>query len=370
MRPSPFLLERYFATREFSAPYQLSGSDCETLSVGELLAFDPSAAQRLQELRLGYTESAGAPGLRAAVAGLYDGLPADGVLVHAGAQEGVFTLINAVLHPGDHAIVQWPCYQSLFELPRAAGAQVSAWRADPATWAPDLDELPRLVRPETRLLVVNSPHNPTGHHFDRETFDAIVALARRHGLMVLSDEVYRGLEYAAADQLPAMCDAYEHGVSLGVMSKAYGLAGLRIGWLATRDHRVLAAAAEVKDYTTICNSAPSELLATVALGAREMILARNRALVRANLARLREFFARRADVFRWVPPGAGSVTFPTVIGGDVDAFCSRILDGAGVLLLPGTVFDVESREVRLGFGRADVPEALSRLDAALGPPSP
>ncbi len=367
MRPATFRLERYFAAREFSAPYLLSGSDCETLSVAELLALTPGpeAAQRLQALRLGYTESSGDPTLRAAVAALYEAVPAAGVLVHAGAQEGVFTLVNAVLGPGDHAIVQWPCYQSLFELPRAAGAEVSAWRADPATWAPDPDDLKRLIRPNTRLLIINSPHNPTGYHFDPPAFDAVVGFARRHGLAVLSDEVYRGLEYAPADRLPAMCDAYERGVSLGVLSKAYGLAGLRIGWLASRDAAMLSAVAEIKDYTTICNSAPSELLATVALSAGRAILERNRALVVGNLALLREFFARRSALLRWVPPRAGSVTFPTLLAGDVDAFCTHVLDRSGVLLLPGTVFDPASREVRIGFGRANLGAALDRLDAAL-----
>lgn len=243
---------------------------------------------------------------------------------------------------------------------------MTAWRAAPGSWAPDPDELPRLVRPATRLLVINSPHNPTGHHFDRPTFDAIVAFARRHGLVVLSDEVYRGLEYAAADRLPAMCDVYERGVSLGVMSKAYGLGGLRIGWLASRDAALLAAAASMKDYTTICSSAPSELLATVALGAGERILERNRGLVRTNLALLADFFARHGDRFAWTPPRAGPVTFPTLLGEAPDAFCDRVRETAGVLLLPGTMFDPASREVRLGFGRRTLPEALSRLDAALG----
>ncbi|HEX8724325.1 MAG TPA: aminotransferase class I/II-fold pyridoxal phosphate-dependent enzyme [Gemmatimonadaceae bacterium] len=366
MRPAPFLLERYFADREFSAPYQLSGSDCETLSVGDLLALVPDAADQLRDLRLGYTEPAGAPALRAAVAALYDDLEPDGVLVHSGAQEAVFTLANALLGAGDHAIVQWPCYQSLLELPRAAGADVSPWRGAPPTWAPDPDDLPKLLRPATRVLVVNSPHNPTGHHFDRERFDAIVAFARRHGLVLLFDEVYRGLEYSAGDRLPAACDAYERGVSLGVMSKAYGLPGLRIGWLASRDGALLSAAAAVKDYTTICSSAPSELLATAALATGETILERNRGIVRSNLARLRDFFARREELLRWTPPRAGSVIFPTLRRGDPDAFCADVLARAGVLLLPGTVFDPDSREVRLGFGRRNMPEALARLDDALG----
>ena len=366
MRPAPFLLERYFADREFSAPYQLSGSDCETLSVGDLLALAPDAAPRLAELRLGYTENAGAPALRAAVAALYDDLRPEGVLVHAGAQEAVFTLVNALLNAGDHAIVQWPCYQSLFELPQAAGAAVSPWRAAPPTWAPDPDDLPKLLRPATRLLVVNSPHNPTGHHFDREAFDAIVSFARRHGLVLLFDEVYRGLEYSADARLPAACDAYERGVSLGVMSKAYGLAGLRIGWLASRDGALLADAAGVKDYTTICSSAPSELLATAALATGETILERNREIVRGNLALLRDFFSRRAELLHWTAPRAGSVTFPTLRRDDPDVFCADLLERAGVLLLPGTVFDPASHELRLGFGRRNMPEALARLDEALG----
>lgn len=365
MQPAPFLLERYFADREFAAPYQLSGSDCETLSVGDLLALVPDAARQLAELRLGYTETAGAPALRAAIAGLYDDLTPDGVLVHSGAQEAVFTLANGLLRPGDHAIVQWPCYQSLHELPRAAGADVSPWPADPVTWAPDPDELPKLLRPQTRLLVVNAPHNPTGHHFSRPVFDAVVAFARRHGLVLFFDEVYRGLEYSPADRLPAACDAYERAVSLGVMSKAYGLPGLRIGWLASRDAELLAAAAGIKDYTTICSSGPSELLATAALSTGETILERNRGIVRGNLALLGDFFARRADHFRWTPPVAGPVTFPALRAGEPDAWCAEVLRRAGVLLLPGTVFDGASRSIRLGFGRRNFPEALARLDGAL-----
>lgn len=365
MHPAPFLLERYFADREFSAPFMLSGSDCETLMVGDLLALVPDAEAALRALGLGYTETTGAPALRRAVAALYATLKPEGVMVHSGAQEAIFTVVNGLLGPGDHAIVQAPCYQSLYELPRAAGAGVSAWRADPATWAPDPDDLPGLLRPETRLLVVNSPHNPTGHQFDRATFDAIVAFARRHGLVLLFDEVYRGLEYAADDRLPAACDVYERAVSLGVMSKAYGLPGLRIGWLASHDAGVLRAAAVIRDYTTICNSAPSELLATAALAAGETILERNRAIVRANLPLLDAFMVRHADRFRWTRPGAGPVAFPTLVHDEPEAFCARMLERDGVLLLPGTVFDAASREVRIGFGRRNMPEALARLDAAL-----
>ena len=150
------------------------------------------------------------------------------------------------------------------------------------------------------------------------------------------------------------------------MSKAYGLAGLRIGWLASRDAGLLAAAAAVKDYTTICSSGPSELLATAALTTGETILERNRGIVRSNLVLLHEFFARRDTLFRWLPPRAGSVTFPTLRQGDPDAFCADVLARAGVLLLPGTVFEPGSREVRLGFGRRNMPDALARLDAVLG----
>jgi len=368
MKLPPFHLERYFARHEFSAPWLLGSSDCETWHVDELLALEDGARERLLAQGLGYTESTGAPGLRAAIAGLYEHLGADDVLVHAGAGEAIFLFMHAALSPGDHVIVHEPCYQSLAEVARGIGAEVTPWRADPAHgWALELEDLVRALRPDTRAVVVNFPHNPTGFLPARAFFEELVRLSRRHGFRLFCDEVYRGLEQDPADRLPAAADLDERAVSLGVMSKTYGLAGLRIGWVATRDRALLQELARLKDYTTICSAGPSELLAELALRHADQLVARNLGIVRDNLALLDAFFARHADRFDWVRPAAGPIAFPGLRGGlDADRFCDDLVAKAGVMLLPGPLYGAAwSDRFRIGFGRRNLPEALLHLERAI-----
>ena len=181
--------------------------------------------------------------------------------------------------------------------------------------------------------------------------------------VLLSDEVYRFLEFDPGQRLPAAVDVSAIGISLGVMSKAFGLAGLRIGWIATRDSDLLRRVAAFKDYTTICNSAPSEILALIALRARETVLPRNRALVPENLAHLDRFFAGHGDLISWVRPRAGSVAFPKLSSGlPAEELCRDLLEKEGVLLLPGSAFEYPGQHFRIGFGRKNLPDALSRLE--------
>ncbi|MFP2926268.1 aminotransferase class I/II-fold pyridoxal phosphate-dependent enzyme [Pyxidicoccus sp. 3LG] len=365
MRIPDFKLERYFARWEFAAPYLLCSSDIEGWKLKDLLALaDPDALSRWEGLTLGYTESPGLPALRAELAALYPGLSPDDVLTFAGAQEAVFVLMNVLLGRGDHAIVTWPGYQSLYEVARATGADVTLLPLrEEDGWALDLDALRRALRPDTRLLVVNFPHNPTGALPDRATFDALCALAEERGIHLLSDEVYRLLEYDARDTLPSAAEHTPRGISLGVMSKAFGLAGLRVGWLACRDAELLRRCMAYKDYTTICNSAPSEVLALIALRAKERVLARSRELLASNLTLLDAFFARHADTFRWVRPRAGSVAFPRLLRDTpVSRFAQELVEREGVLLLPGDVYDFPGNHFRLGLGRANLPDALGRLE--------
>ena len=237
MRLPEFTLERYFARFEFDAPYLLSSSDVEGFRLPELLALADDECRALwAELSLGYTESPGHPALRRAIAEGYERIAPGETLVFSGAEEAIFAVLNTTLGPGDHAVVVWPAYQSLYEVARATGAAVTLVPLDAARgWAIDLAALRAAIRPETRLIVVNFPHNPTGALPDRDTFAAIVDLGRECGAWLLSDEVYRLLEYDPAERLPAAADRYERAISLGVMSKAFALAGLRIGWVATRD---------------------------------------------------------------------------------------------------------------------------------------
>ncbi len=361
----PFALERFFAGHEFSARHILCASDCETFSLSELLAMEPGAAEAFSSLRLGYTETAGHPALRREIAALYQGITAEDVLVFAGAEEGIFLFMNAALRPGDHLVVHSPCYQSLASVAAAAGCRVTCWPADSGRgWAPDTARLAGEITAATRALVVNFPHNPTGFLPAPARFAEIVAVARRNRLLLFSDEVYRFLEYDAGDRLPAACEVYEEGVSLGVMSKAFGLAGLRLGWVACRNHAILRAMAELKDYTTICSAAPSEFLAGLALRQRRRILERNLGIIAANLGLLNDFMAGHERFFAWQPPQAGPVAFPAVrFAAGSDDFCSRLLREQGVLLLPGRLFGAAAEHFRIGFGRRDFPRGLEKFSA-------
>ena len=365
MKVEPFALERFFAAHEFSAAHNLCASDCETFSLGELLALEPGAGEAFSALRLGYTETAGDPALRSEIASLYQGIEADDILVFAGAEEAIFIFMNAALRAGDHLVVHSPCYQSLASVAAAAGCRVTPWEAlADRAWDLDPDRLAGALTPATRAVVVNFPHNPSGFLPPRERFAEIVEIARRRQLLLFSDEVYRFLEYDESERLPAACEAYENGISLGVMSKAFGLAGLRLGWVACRDRGVLRAMAELKDYTTICTAAPSEFLARLALRHRPRILRRNLEIIGRNLECLDGFFAEHGRFFSWQRPRAGPVAFPAVrFAAASDGFCAGLLREQGVLLLPGSVFGGWAEHFRIGFGRGDLPRGLERLSA-------
>lgn len=364
MRIADFKLEHYFARWEFVAPYLLSSSDLETHSLHELLAMaDPEALNWWNNLGLGYTEAPGHPLLRTEIASLYKNLTADDILVFSGAQEAVFAFMNVAIEAGDHVVVSWPGYQSLFEVAKAIGADVSflPLRHDEG-WRLNLDALEALVTPRTKAVVVNFPHSPTGALPDRVTFEELARICSRKGIYLFSDEVYRFMEVNEGDRLPAAVEICPAGVTLGVMSKSFGLAGLRIGWLAFQDRSLRRRVWSFKDYLTICNSAPSEVLALIALRSRDMILTRNRQIVADNMRHLDRFFADWAGVFEWVRPRAGSVGFPRLTAEvSIEQFAAELVEEEGVLLLPESVFDHSGNHFRIGIGRRNLPEALARL---------
>jgi aspartate/methionine/tyrosine aminotransferase len=280
----------------------------------------------------------------------------------------MFWALLELVAPGDHAIVTVPNYQSMESIPAATGAHVSGLSLRPEDgWALDLDALTALLRPDTKIVAVNFPNNPTGALPDPETWAQLIALCDERGIRLFSDEVYRGLEPAGTDPLSQAADRSESALSLGVMSKAYGLPGLRIGWLACRDRALLARLERRKHYTSICSAAPSELIATHALRKRAAITARNRAIIDANLPLFDAFFAEHADRFVWEHPQAGCVCFPRYLGAEgVDAFCHELVEEAGVVLLPASIYASELGAVppdrfRIGVGRADPEPALAAL---------
>jgi aspartate/methionine/tyrosine aminotransferase len=222
-----------------------------------------------------------------------------------------------------------------------------------------------LIQLNTKAIILNTPHNPTGYLMSKSDFEAVNHFAQENGLFLFCDEVYRESEYEVSSRLPAACDMGEHAVSLGVTSKTYGLAGLRIGWIATKNKTIYEKMASLKDYTTICNSAPSEFLAEVALRIREKLIERNLGIIKSNLAIMDDFIARHSDLFSWVRPQAGSMGFPKLLQGDVDDFCDKVVREAGVLLLLGTMYEDTGNHFRVGLGRKNLPQAVERLEEYL-----
>jgi aspartate/methionine/tyrosine aminotransferase len=357
----PFKLERYFAKYEFSTELLLSPSDCEPLTQAELLVFaSPESRALWDDLTLAYTESQGHPLLLEQIASLYAEISPDNVLEII-PEEGILIAMRTLLKPGDHVVTMRPAYQSLYQVAESIGCRVDAWTPRPG-WHFHPDDLEKLITQKTRLVVINFPHNPTGALASTEEFGRIVEITRERDLILFSDEMYRWSEYDSADRLPSACELYEKAVVLCGVSKSLGLPGLRVGWLATRDEEIMAGFRTYKDYTTICGSAPSEILALIALQNMEAILARNLAIISSNLTALDDFFSEYGDLFRWVRPRAGTVAFAEFLGSlPIEVLAERLVSEYGTMLVPGSIFDYPGNYFRLGFGRRNFPRGLSRL---------
>ena len=366
MQITPFRIEEYMGKYEFAAKYLLSSSDAESQTIGELLALEPGAQDAFLKHWCGYTESAGAPWLREVLATMYAEIHPDQLVVVSAAEEAIFLFYHALLTPNDHVIVETPCYESALSIPVSTGAAVSEWRRKPSNgWTHDLGALESLIRPNTRAIYINSPHNPTGLLMPRSIFNAVLELASRHGIYVFSDEVYRELEHDPSTRLPAASDLYDRALSLSSVSKSYGLPGLRLAWLASHDVAFLQKVISLKHYTTICASAPSEFLTALAFRHRQKFVDRSLEIVLRNLPQLNAFFARHPDVFEWTPPNASTIGFVHFKPQrDVQGFCETVVREASVLLLPGTVYD-EPSHIRFGYGRRNLPEALAQFESWL-----
>jgi aspartate/methionine/tyrosine aminotransferase len=363
-----FALEVYFSKWEFAAKYHLTASDAQSLSLPELLAHATAEdRERFDTLHLGYTQTFGAPPLRDAIATTYDAITSKQLLCFAGAEEAIYVAMKVLLEPSDHCIVVTPNYQAAETVPLSICAVSGVALDENDNWSLDLDTVKAAVRPNTKLISINFPNNPTGAVISKATLDGLVSLCRQHGLWLFSDEVYRLIERDPAIRLPQVADIYEKGISLNVMSKAYGLPGLRIGWLACQDRDLLVKCERYKHFLSICNSGPSEVLAEIALKAREPILERNRKITRHNIGLLNAFFADFSDRFDWREPDGSCVAFMRYKGAEgVDVFTQRLVEEAGVLFLPSSIYyselgPVPSDRFRIGFGRHGMEEGLVAL---------
>lgn len=351
MKIEEFQVEAWMNAYEESCRYNLAETCVKSLTTGELLALSGRRDEVIAELEatgLTYGPIAGSPRLRALIAGLYARQAAGNVVVTHGAIGANALVHETLVGPGDHVVSVVPTYQQHYSIPASYGADVDllALREENA-WLPDLGELRRLVRPETRLIAINNPNNPTGALMDQGLLEEIASIARGVGAWVLADEVYRGIDQDGTGFTASMADLYERGISTASMSKPFSLAGLRLGWIAAPED-LLREVTVHRDYTTISVGRVDDLLASVALENRDAILGRARAITRRNLGILDAWVATRDDV-GYVRPRAGTTAllrYAAPIGSR--ELCVRLLEETGVLFTPGAAFDLEGT-VRIGF---------------------
>jgi aspartate/methionine/tyrosine aminotransferase len=384
----PFTLEETFAKHEFTARYMLGSSDAETFSMKYLLSLaDDECCALWDNLGLGYTETKGLPLLREEISRqIYSSrVKSSQILCFAGAEEAIYATMRCLLKPGDCAIVVTPCYQSLLSIARAVcdngdgsatanESYVTTIRLEEEIgWSLDIDgALASAIIPgKTKMIICNFPHNPTGAHLTQTEFDKLIALAEANDLWLFSDEVYRGMEVAGESSRLACCaSVYDKGISLGVLSKAVGLAGLRVGWLACRDVFFLhTLAANYKHYLSICNSAPSEILALIAFRNYKILLDRNMSILVRNLHVIETgFLQRHSSLFEWKSPKGGCVGYMHYKGTrlTLDELAERLVTDYGLLIIPGCNFPGEYlQHCRFGFGRANFLDALAVFEKAI-----
>lgn len=369
MNINTFKLEEYLAHYEFSAKYLLCCSDSESFLMSEILSMaSPQDLKLWNNLRLNYTEASGLPALRKTISNeLYNGLDEGNILMFAGAEEGIFCTLHALIETDDHVIVITPCYQSLLEIPKLKGADISEIELkEENDWCIDLGSIKNAIQPNTKYIIINFPHNPTGQVIEEEELKGLIDICESKNIWLFSDEVYRLLGTPSKPWAQPAAELYSKALSLGVMSKAFGMAGLRIGWIACQDKAILKKIENLKYYTSICNSAPSEVLSLISLRNKDKILERNNQIVSNNLKILDQFLTEYDHLFQWIRPQGGCVGFVKYKGPEViDSFCKRLMQEKGVLLMPSSIYGYDSNHFRIGFGRKNMPECLDKMKELL-----
>jgi aspartate/methionine/tyrosine aminotransferase len=360
LKIKPFAVEQWMNEFETKCRYNLAETCVASLSVGELLeitgARDTILGQLLP-LRLTYGAIEGSERLRAAITGLYASQAIQNVLVTHGAIGANALVYHALISAGDRVVSIVPTYQQHTAIPESLGADLQRLplRRENA-YLPDMTELRRLVEPDTKLICLTNPNNPTGSLMDRSLLEEVVRVADAVGAYVLCDEVYRGTTQEVDALTPSIADLYSRGISVGSMSKAYSLAGIRLGWICG-PAEVLAAAEVHRDYNTISVGMIDDLLAAMALENSDKILGRSRDIVRRNLETL-DRWVRAEPSLSYVKPAAGTVALlEYAFAMPSRDLCVRLLGATGVLLTPGSAFEREG-SLRIGYAnRHDILEA-------------
>lgn len=366
----PFALAAFLGHWLPRVDHDLASSDCEPLTLPALLGLAEADDLRLWEtLGLGYLDPRGALRLRSAIAECHAALGPDDILCCAGAQEALGCVTAALLGTHDHAVVVLPIYQPSEEAVTARCAATGVVLREAEGWHLDIDRIAAAIRPDTKLVLMNFPNSPTGAVLDPEELGPLIALCRERGLWLVNDEVYRHTDPQGGGR-PRVVDLYERGITIDGLSKGFGLAGLRVGWVACRDRTVLSACLEAKNRLSSCLSAASEVLARIAVRARIRILDRNQSIGIRNQASLRALIEGHPDILEADPSDNFAFAFPRLRGGDADGFAIALANEVGVLVLPSGLWrsqlaSIPTDRLRIGLGRADAGRAFDAVDAYL-----
>ncbi|KAJ5582665.1 Pyridoxal phosphate-dependent transferase major region subdomain 1 [Penicillium sp. DV-2018c] len=369
-----FAVEQWMDKYEATAKYNVAETCCASISVDDLRALSDdkfsNPLAELQSTKLTYGEIRGSDKLRSTLSNLYSvraptQLPKDNILITAGAIQANFLLLYTLVGPGDHVICHYPTYQQLYSVPKSVGAEVSLWKSKETNeWQLDMEELKSLIRPNTKLIIINNPQNPTGAVIPRQTLQELVDVAREKSIIIHSDEVYRPLFHNISPADPRfpptlLSMGYERTVVTGSISKAYSLAGLRVGWVASRDRSIIESLASARDYTTISVGQFDDAIASFALAPDciHNLLKRNIDLARTNLAILEKFIDDHRWACDWVRPQAGTTAFVRFnkMGKPINdvAFCEMLQERTGVMLVPGSLCFGDGEDfkgyVRIGY---------------------
>ena len=348
----PFEMERMMSRFEQAVDYNLSESGVHPILLREMCEHDPDLMDRLLATDLNYPHVNGIPELRENIAALYDGATAANVLVTVGAIEANYNAIRTVLQPGDEIVIMLPNYMQIWGIAKNHGLEVKSFRLrEEHSWSVDLEELQRAVTDFTRLIAVCNPDNPTGYVLTESEMNAIVAAAERVGAWILSDEVYRGAERTMEQETPSFYGRYSRVLAVGSLSKAYGLPGLRIGWVVGPEDTLDEIWAR-HEYTTLCATMLSNKLAACALSpeVRPRLIARARDYIRSGFPVLEKWMAGHGDTFGMVPPQASAIAFLRYrLDVNSTELVDRLIKEKGVLIVPGDHFGMD-RYLRISFG--------------------
>jgi aspartate/methionine/tyrosine aminotransferase len=355
-------LEIWFDKYQYAIDYDIGESAVKTLSVMDV-AID------LEKVLLRYGHHTGHPSLRAVIAQQYPGLSADHIIVTTGASEANFVVVAALAKPGDHVIVEHPNYPSLYEVPRSLGCDVSLLTLKfENRFRPDLDELKRMIKPQTKLVSLTHPNNPTGSMISEEDLRRVIELVELHDTFLLFDETYREMG-ADGNLLPPAASLSPNVVSIASMSKCYGLPGIRTGWLATENPLLLDSAVAIREQLSISNNSLSEEIALSVLRRKERFLAGARSRIESNRRLVAEWMSAQSD-FEWVYPEVGVVCFPRIkkdVAVDPEELYRILAEKYRTFVVPGCCFEMDERYFRIGFGADadEIEKGLANLNKAL-----